>query len=120
MLGVFQVFFFRLFRYFRLFRNLSSCLLPIILFLAALFKEEVNQLSRRVVHFNHEFVHFAGEVFEQPYRRDRHGKSDRSGNERFRDNAGYRRDTGRSRITYSLERVDDSEQRAEQPHEQSG
>jgi hypothetical protein len=37
------------------------------LFLVALFEEEVNQLCRRDFHFDHEFVHFAGEVFEQPY-----------------------------------------------------
>jgi hypothetical protein len=62
------------------------------LFLVALFEEEVNQLCRRDFHFDQEFVHFAGEVFEQPYSRDRHGESDHRGDERFRDTAGDGRD----------------------------
>src|SRR5262245_49380846 len=92
----------------------------IILFLTALFEEEVNQLGRRVVHFNYEVVHLAGEVVEQPDCGHRHGETDRRGDERFRDTAGHRRDTSISRFAHSHEGVDDSKNRAEQPHEWGG
>jgi hypothetical protein len=49
------------------------------LFLAALFKEEVNQLGRRVVHFSFELVHLTGEVFEQPGHGHSHGESEPRG-----------------------------------------
>src|SRR5262245_49181269 len=87
------------------------------LFFASLLEEEVDQLSRRIIHLDHEIIDFADKVVEQPDCRHRHCQSDRGRHQGFCNTTGYGRDTGSFSLFHCDESIDDPEYCSEQSNE---
>ena len=85
--------------------------------LRRLLDEVVDQLRRRVVHFDVEVLDAAGQVVVEPDRRDRDDEPERGFDERFRDTGRDRAETARAGGRDALERGDDADDRAEQSDE---
>src|SRR5688572_19763294 len=79
--------------------------------------EEVDELRRRVVHLHVEVFDAAGQVIVEPNCRNRDDEPERGLDERFRDTGRHRADTTGAAGRNALERVDDADDRAEQPDE---
>src|SRR5713101_1671859 len=86
---------------------------------AATQDEIVDELHRGVVHLHVEGFHFVREIVVSPHRRDRDEKTERGGDQSFRDTAGDRGQTGGLALLDALERVQDADHRAEEADEWS-
>ncbi len=87
--------------------------------LRRLLDEVVEELGRRVVHFDVEVLDPAGEVIVEPHRGDRDDQPERRFDERFRNTGRDRAETARSGRRDALEGRDDADDRAEQTDEGS-
>src|SRR6185503_3656585 len=88
--------------------------------LRAVLDEVINQLGSRVVHFHHEAVDLAGEIVEQPHRRNRDYEPQCGSEQGFRNTAGHGCDTCGFGVLHATEGVDDAEHGAEQSYERRG
>src|SRR5215207_6520031 len=101
-------------------RTAAGPLFRLPVFLRGLLDEVVEQLRRRVVHFDVEVLDAAGQVVVEPDRRDGDDEAESRLDERFRDTGRNRAETARAGGRDALERVDDADDRAEQSDERRG
>src|ERR1035441_4883129 len=87
---------------------------------AALLQEVVDQFAGRVVHFDVERFHATGQIVEHHDGRDGDEQPDGRRNQRFRDTAGDRSQTGGLGVVDADEGVQNAHHRSEQPTEGSG
>src|SRR5215218_5393615 len=83
----------------------------------SLLDEVIDELRRRVVHFDVEVIEPAGEVIVKPHRGDRHEETERGLDDRLGDTGRDRADAARAGRRNPDERIDDADDRAEQSDE---
>src|SRR5437667_2071338 len=85
--------------------------------LTSLLQEIVDELRRRIVHFDGERFDSVGERVERHHRGHSHEETERRGNQRLRNSSGNGRDTGGLFRFHALERVDDADGGSEESDE---